>query len=631
MNIFKSVLFGSLVLCYSAQAQTLSTNNKKAIDLYVQADNYRVRGQYDQAVSLLQQAIDKDKKFEEAYHRLAIVYRSMDRLSFATENFEKGLALVDGGKRNSYLFELADIYLKQGDYAKAENYCKLFLEKEKMDKPKIDKIKLWSRQANYAIENKDVVSDFIIEPLPDIVNKYQRQYFPVVTGDDSQLIFTARFGTARNDNEDIVISTKRNDGTWGEPISISNNINTIQREGACTISADGRHLIFTVCGAMGCDLYESRRTGKDWSVPKNLGPNINSADWDSQPTLSADGRELYFVSDRKGGVGGYDIWHSQLEESGWTKAKNLGPTINTVFDEISPYIHVNNQDLYIVSSGYPGFGGYDIYRSQKTKEGWRSPINLGKPLNDHLDQYSFIVSGDGAIGYYSRAENKSTSRLFKITLPENLITRAKGNVVKGIVQNANSNNPVGAWVELFDLKENKMISKVRADSIDGGYLMILPGGSEYALYVRKPGYLFQSLHFNYEESKELKPVIKNINLVPIQKDASIVLNNLFFDVNKYELKPQSITELSEVIIFLNQNPALKVEIGGHTDNSGTEVYNQQLSEKRANSVAEYLTAHQISKQRIIIRGYGSKNPIAANDSDDNRQLNRRIEFKILSN
>jgi OmpA-OmpF porin, OOP family len=632
MNIFKSVSLITLVVLYSAAtAQTLSTKNKKAIDLYIQADNYRVRGQYDQAISMLQEAIDKDKKFEEAYHRLAIVYRGMDKLPLATENFERGLQLTEGVKRNSYLYELADIYLRQGDYVKSDNYSKQFLEKEKMDKPKIDKVKLWSSQANYAIANANVVSNFVIEPLSDVVNKYQRQYFPVVTGDDSQLIFTARFGTARNDNEDIVISTKRSDGNWGEPISISSNINTIQREGACTISADGRHLIFTVCGTMGCDLYESRKTGKDWSVPKNLGPSINSADWDSQPTLSADGRELYFVSDRKGGVGGYDIWHSQLEESGWTKAKNLGTAVNTKFDEISPYIHVNNQDLYVVSNGYPGFGGYDIYRSQRTKEGWGTPINLGKPLNDHLDQYSFIVSGDGTLGYYSRAENKNTSRLFKITLPENLVTRSKGNVVKGVVQNANTNAPVGAWVELFDLKQNKMISKVRADSVEGNYLMILPGGSEYALYVRKPGYLFQSLHFNYEGASELKPVIKNINLVPIQQNATMVLNNIFFDVNKYELKSQSITELEEVIIFLNQNPTLKVEISGHTDNSGTEIYNQQLSEKRAQSVAEYLTAHEVSKQRIITKGYGSKRPIAVNDSDDNKQMNRRIEFKIVSN
>jgi outer membrane protein OmpA-like peptidoglycan-associated protein len=216
-------------------------------------------------------------------------------------------------------------------------------------------------------------------------------------------------------------------------------------------------------------------------------------------------------------------------------------------------------------------------------------------------------------------------------LPENLVTRAKGNVVKGNVINATNTKPVGAWVELFDLKENKMISKVRADSLEGDYVMILPGGSEYALYVRKPGFLFQSLHFNYEESTALKPVIKNINLVPIQQNATMVLNNIFFDLNKYDLKPQSITELEEVVIFLNQNPTLKVEIGGHTDNTGTEVHNQQLSEQRAKSVADYLKANQIEKQRIFIKGYGSQKPVSANDTEESKQQNRRIEFKILAN
>lgn len=626
MNISKFLfIVGTLLFSEHSFAQTLSTSNKKAIDLYIQSDNYRVRGQYDQAVSLLKQAIEKDKKFEEAYHKLAAVYKSMDKLPLATENLEHGLSLVDGLKMISYFYDLADLYLRQGEYTKAETYCKRYLEKEKMDKPRIDKVKLWSKQAAYSIANTNVVSDFRIEPLSDVVNKYPLQYFPVVTGDDSQLIFTARF----SNNEDIVVSTKGEDGNWGEPVSISNNINSNQREGACTISADGRHLIFTVCGANGCDLYESRKVGRAWSVPVNLGPNVNSTSWDSQPTLSADGRELYFSSDRKGSLGGYDIWYTQLEDTGWTKAQNLGPTINTKYDEISPYIHVNNQDLYIVSNGYPGFGGYDIYRSQKTKNGWGELKDLGKPLNDHLDQYSFIVSGDGAIAYYSRAENKNTSRLFKITLPENLITKSKGNVVKGFVTNSSTNKPISSWVELFDLKENKMIAKVKSDSVDGNYLMILPGGSEYALYVRKPGFLFQSLHFNYEESAESKPVTKDIKLLSVQQNATVVLNNLFFDLNKYELKQNSTTELEEVISFLNQNPTIKIEIGGHTDNSGTEPYNQQLSEKRANSVAEYLVAHQVEKLRIVTKGYGSKKPIASNDSEENKQLNRRIEFKIL--
>lgn len=613
-----------------SDAQPLSTKNKKAIELYTQADNYRVRGQFGEAVSLLKEAILKDKKFEEAYYRLAITYKSMESPAQASETFEQGLALVqDGARKKSYLYELADIHLKQANYAKSQGFCKQFLELEKTDKRRIDKVALWSGQAAYSIANESVFVDFKIEPLSETVNQYPMQYFPVVTGDESQLIFTARFGGSRNDNEDIVVSTKAADGSWLAPVSISNNINTIQREGACTISADGRHLIFTVCGTMGCDLYESRKTGSQWSVPKSMGPAINSSGWDAQPSLSADGRELYFVSERKGGMGGYDIWYSQLEETGWTKAINLGPSINTQFDEISPYIHVNNQNLYVVSNGYPGFGGYDIFRAERLTDGWGQPVNLGKPLNDHKDQYSFIVSGNGAIAYYSKEESKNRSRLFKITLPDNLITKSRGNVVKGVVINSTTKNSITAAVELFDLKENSMISKVNSDSVSGEYLMILPGGSEYALYVSKPGFLFQSLHFSYEENTELKPVIKNISLSPAQQNAIVVLNNIFFDLNKYELKPQSITELKEVVNFMNKNPGLKIEIGGHTDDSGTEAYNQQLSAKRANAVAEFLKNNQIPTQRIVVKGYGSQKPVLPNTSEENKQQNRRIEFKIL--
>lgn len=610
-------------------AQPLSTKNKKAIDLYVQADNYRVRGQFKEAVSLLQQALEKDKKFEEAYYRLAITYKGMENLALSASTFEQGLALVqDVARKKSYLYDLTDINLKQGKYEKARSFAEQFLLLEKSDKRKIDKVSLWKTQAAYALANKDEVGKFIIEPLSESVNQYPMQYFPVVTGDGTHLIFTARFGGARNDNEDIVISTLSNDGSWGAPVSISKNINTIQREGACTISADGRHLIFTVCGSNGCDLYESRKKGNEWSVPKNLGPTINSPGWDAQPSLSADGRELYFVSERKGGFGGYDIWYSQWSDRGWTQAKNLGPTINTQFDEISPYIHVNNQNLYIVSNGYPGFGGYDIYRSEKSETGWGQPVNLGQPLNDFNDQYSFIVSGDGAIGYYSKEESKNRSRLFKITLPDNLVTKSKGNIVKGTVVHAVTHASLDAVIELIDLKKSSTVAQVTSDSVTGSYLMVLPGGSEYALYVNRPGFLFQSLHFNYTQNTN-QPVIKDIALQPVMQNAKVVLNNLFFDLNEYQLKPESITELKEVVDFMNQNPMIRIEISGHTDASGTESYNLQLSAKRAQAVADYLKSHQISDKRIATKGYGSQQPVAPNTTEENRQLNRRIEFKIL--
>ncbi len=620
-----------IILCvYSSSVigQTLSTKNKKAQELYFEADNYRVRGQFKEAISFLNEAIAKDKNFEEAYYRLGLIYKAQENYPLAGTTFGQGLSLVkEDVRRKMYLYELTNVNLRHANYQDAAAFSIQFLQIEKSDKRKIDLVKVWKSQAEYALANQ-VDLPYRIAPLSDTVNAFPMQYFPALTADNTQLIFTARFGGARNDNEDLLVSRKEN-GRWSAPVSISPNINTIQREGACTISADGRHLILTICGSFGCDLFETRRTGNVWSQPKNLGPSINSTNWDSQPSLSADGRELYFVSDRKGGVGGYDIWYSQLLETGWSKAKNLGLDINTPFDEISPYIHVNNQTLYIVSNGYPGYGGYDIYVSEKQETGWTTPENMGKPLNDHKDQYSFMVASDGALAYYSREESKNRSRLYRIDLPEDKIVKSKGNVVKGTVSDSKS-NPLNANVELFDLKLSKRIAVVNADSVSGEYVMVLPGGSEYALYVRKKGYLFHSLHFNYEEEVRSEPVVKNIALIPIQQNASVVLNNLFFDLNKYELKPQSETELKEVVDFLNQNPELKIEIGGHTDNLGTEIYNQQLSERRADSVADFLKKHQISPLRIVTKGYGSKSPLRPNNSDENRQVNRRIEFKILA-
>jgi len=613
-----------------SQAQTLSSKNKKAIELYTESDNYRVRREYDKAIQLLEQAIEKDKRFEEAYYRMALIYRAQDNLGKAIEYFKQGLAITQGTPRSkAYLYDLTQTELRLGFYKNSVDYSTAFFEMEKTDVKRIAQVKLWKSQAEYSLEHEKDMFDYKITVLSDTVNAYPMQYFPAVTADQSQLIFTARFGGSRNENEDLVVSNRNPNGSWGRPVSLSENINTIRREGACTISADGRHLIFTVCGERGCDLYESRKTGAVWSQPKSLGAAINTPSWDAQPSLSADGRELYFVSDRPGGRGGYDIWYSRLDESGWMKAVNAGNAINTPFDEISPYIHVNNKTLYIVSNGYPGFGGYDIYMAEKIENGWAAPINLGKPLNDHQDQYSFIVTNDGAMAYYSKEESKNRSRLYKIQLPQNLVTPYKGNVLKGNVEDVKSGKPLKARIELFNIQKNESISVVESDSITGQYLMVLPGGAEYALYVSRPSYLFQSLHFNYLQTEEVKPVIKNISLIPAEKNASMVLNNLFFDVDKYELKPQSITELGEIVRFLQSNLSLKIEISGHTDNSGSEAYNQQLSLKRAASVVEYLKDQGVDPSRLFMKGFGAQKPIRPNDSEENRQLNRRIEFRIL--
>ena len=205
----------------------------------------------------------------------------------------------------------------------------------------------------------------------------------------------------------------------------------------------------------------------------------------------------------------------------------------------------------------------------------------------------------------------------------------KSNYVKGIVRDAQTRSPLGARVELFNINKNELASTVLADSISGEYLIVLTQGADYALYVSHPGYLFKSLNFNYEVQAQLTPVLLDVLLDPAKAGASAVLNNIFFDLNKYDLKEKSVTELQKVARFLTENPSLRIEIAGHTDNIGAASYNLQLSLKRAQAVSDYLVAHGIGQTRLTQKGYGAEKPLVPNDSEENRQINRRIEFRLL--
>lgn len=621
-------------------AQTgLDTKSKKAAELYIESDNFRVRGQYQEAIGALTEAIQKDKKFTEAYYRLGVVYMNLKEYPKAINNFKYALTLTeDIRKRKMIWFDLGDAYMTSGQYKDALYVLSDFMKAETQNKQRMNKATVWIESARFALENQSVENAYKPKPLSDTVNCFPLQYFPVLTADQQELIFTRRRGHGRDDDEDMVISRKDASGRWLSPESISKNINTPDNQGTCTISADGRKLIFTSCGDRGyggnCDLFESIKTGTEWSKPVNLGPNVNSADWESQPTLSADGRTLYFVSDRKGGFGRNDIWFSTLGDNGkWTKARNLGEPINTQYDERSPFIHVNGRTLYFSSNGLVGFGGYDIYFTELTDKSWSKPVNMGSPINNHEDQYSLFITADGEKGYYSHEENlpngQEKSVIVEIKIPENQVVKYKSNYVKGIVTDSKTKQVLKARIELFDINKNEIVSLVESDSLSGKYLMVLTQGSEYALYVNRKGYLFKSLNFNYSESINLDPLTIDVSLEPASKGSVSVLQNIFFDVDKYELKEKSVTELEKVVRFMQENPQIKVEIGGHTDNTGNASYNVQLSEKRAAAVYQYIISKGIEPKRLISKGYGSSKPIISNDTKEGRQQNRRIDFTIL--
>ncbi|MEZ4944969.1 MAG: OmpA family protein [Cyclobacteriaceae bacterium] len=638
IRVIALILFTAVCTLSNAQS-SLSTKSKKAIALYTEADNYRVRGQYNQAISLLQQAIERDKNFVEAYYRLGITFKAMRDFNRSNLSFEKGLSLTQNPKtQKGFFMDLGDNYLRLGNYEEALKYFNHYLAAETMNKQRIALVELWKRNAEYGLRNKKIQSQFQPRQLNGTVNSFGLQYFPVLTADEQELIFTRRMGPGPDDDEDLVVSKKDENGNWTTPVSISKNINSKFNEGTCTISADGRTLIFTSCigrrGYGNCDLFYSRKVGDEWSYPVNIGPEINSSAWESQPSLSADGRVLYFISDRSGGIGGRDIYVSRKTVDGnWSKAEVMPQPINTPFDEISPFIHVNGRTLFYATNGKPGFGGFDIFRAEMADGKWEMPVNFGSPVNDHEDQFSLFITADGTRGYYSHEDGtrENSARLYEMTIPEELQIAYRSNFVKGIVKDKKTGIPLQSHIELFDLKKDELVSVVESDSVSGQYLMVLNAGSDYALYVTASDYLFQSLNFNYEDNLNPEPVVIDILLDKAETGATAVLNNIFFDFDQYELKDKSLTELNKVVRLLNDKPSIQVEISGHTDSDGSASYNKQLSLKRAQSVVSYLVEKGINRARLSEKGYGADHPIRPNDSEENKQANRRIEFKIIQN
>jgi len=624
------------VLIPSITSAQYHTKSKKAIKYFERSSELLKSRNYPEAVNYLQMAIEKDPDFAEAHLRLGTNYLTLGDFENAKGYLESAVRIIPNDPKTIGAYvALADIYNRQGDYQKSLN-C---IDKVKtfIPPPRIaSSIAKLEENANFALHQLENPLPFDPKPLPDNVNEYDLQYFPVLTADQNTLVFTRRQSRDPQFDEDMVVSTRDADGSWSTPEPISENINTRFNEGTCTISANGRTIIFTSCSgraSMGsCDLYISYKLGEEWSEPENMGTNINRRSWESQPSLSADGKILYFVSDRPGGRGKRDIWMSKAVDGGWSRAVNLGPTINTAEEEVSPFVHVNGQVLYFSSKGFTGMGGYDIFSSELKNGKWSPPKNLGYPINTADDQVSLFITADGKRGYYSY-EQKGTGQyksiLYEFEVPEAIRIINKSNYITGKILDVETREPLGAMVELFDINADSLKSRVTSDSLTGEYLQVLTEGSEYALYVNRPGYLFESLRFDYQESRDRDPIEIDIFLKPIKTGTAATLNNIFFDVDKYELKQKSKTELNRTVAFLETNPRVRVVISGHTDNSGNDAHNLELSKNRAKAVYDYLIQQGVNPERLRYRGYGSKRPIASNDNEEGRQMNRRIEFEVL--
>ncbi|UFH53281.1 OmpA family protein [Spirosoma sp. KNUC1025] len=612
--------------------------DKKAQELYAQSIKLFGERKAGEAIPFMEQAVKQDPAFTDAYLKLGQLYEFTRRYDPAIAAYRNAIRLQPDNPSSGGAYQaLSTILLRLGRYVEALPYLEKFQTLFPSQSPQAKRVARQLETARFGQEAMQHPQAVDPKPLSSVLQTTPSQYFPVLTADEQTLVFTA---LKPEGDEDLMTATF-NGETWSPPVSLASSINTPENEGTASLSADGYMLVFTACqgrkGYGSCDLYVSRKTGTEWSAPENLGPTINTRFYESQPALSADGRQLYFVSDRPGGKGHRDIWRSEFGQDGtWSEPVNLGEPVNTSLNEASPFIHPNGQSLFFASDGHVGMGGYDLFVADNGPSGWSMPTNLGYPINNSEDQASLFVSANGKRAYYSYEEQKDgisqKSRLYTFDLPEPLRDRVKPvSYLKGIVADAKTQKPLAATVELIDLKTNQVVSRVQADSQTGQYTAVLPSGGEYALYVSVPGYLFKSLSFDYTQKTIGDGLSLRVPLEPVisGSTANETLNNLFFETGRYDLAEKSRTELDRLAAFLQTNPTVTIEIAGHTDDVGDAAANLTLSQKRAQAVVAYLTKAGITPNRIRAVGYGKTRPLAPNTSDENRRLNRRIQWRVI--
>ncbi|PJJ54840.1 OmpA family protein [Hymenobacter chitinivorans] len=496
------------------------------------------------------------------------------------------------------------------------------------------------------------------------VNSPYADYGPVISADESVILFTSRrdnsTGKERDPEtggffEDIYQSTRTASG-WSPARNLGKPVNNEGHDATVGLSPDGQRMLVYL-EDNGGDLNESELRGAAWRKPEKMGSRINSRAHESSAAYTPDGRSLYFVSDKPGGLGSRDIYKVEIEGRG--PAVNLGPTINTPYGEEGVFLHPDGKTMYFSSEGHNSMGGYDIFKSVFENGKWSQPENLGWPINTPDDDVFFVISASGRHGYYSsfRDDGLGSKDIYQITFlgaekppvlsqedqllasraqpvkeaslaPPVPIATAQVTILKGVVTDEATKQPLEATIDVVDNSRNELIASFRANAQSGRYLVSLPSGVNYGIVVRQQGYLFHSENFDLPAGAAYSEVVKDIALKKLDVGVKVVLNNIFFDFDKATLRKESTAELERLQKLMVETPALRLEISGHTDNVGKAEYNKDLSQRRAKAVVDYLVGKGVDKGRLTFAGYGDSQPVATNATKAGRQLNRRTEFKV---
>lgn len=655
------------------------------------------------AVSLMSQPIDdiakmqNDKKYRDAYDKAEAalldfnyeealeIYLKWDSVypNNANLNFKIGYCYAnmssDKPRAIPYLEKAASSVVREyvGDYIESnapvdlfmllgivyhidykfnkavENFDK-FIKYAEFDDPElVDSVKVLKEKSYTAIRVINNPLSIKIENLGELVNTNYPEYSPVITSDMKTLYFTSRREGSTGDKkdakglffEDVYYSSLGSDNRWSTAKHIGGKINTVGHEATISISPDGKTILLYRDDKGDGNIYFSELLeNNEWSKPEKLPEPINSKSWETHACFSPDMNFIYFVSNRPGGYGGRDIWVSEKIGGHWTEAENLGPTINTPYDEDSPYMLPDGMTLYFSSQGHENMGGFDIFISTISEDGfWSTPENMGYPVNTTEDDVFYIPTPDEKHAYYSSSKNYGIGGqdLYYMTIVK---AKKKTITLRGRVADANSYKALEADIEFYSKNKEQVVANLTSGKEDGTYKTTLMFGDEYEIKVKADGYKMGTYHIAVAEDEKREELVLDMflsklllagdtakaKLEDVRVGEKITLNNIFYDFDRATLRPESVEELNRLVKLMIDLPTLKIEIMSHTDNVGSDTYNMDLSNRRAESVVSFLIKSGISKDRLVAKGYGESQPVATNTTDEGRQANRRTEFRILS-
>jgi hypothetical protein len=605
---------------------------------------YKKQGDYKKAIKQFDKVLQKSPAYLPAMIEKASVYYMQNNLIDAAKELEK-VNSIDSTYNAEIYFSLGNIYEQLQKKPEAVRSYRRFVNNSSETNSNHSKALENIKRLNFIIDAMSNPVPFEPYDPGPAINTPALEYLATLDIKAELMVFTRRIRA----QEDLYYSIKES-GEWSDAKPIK-ELNTPYNEAAHCISPDGNTLYFTKCEQRqtfgSCDLFVSKKSAQKWSAPQNMGALVNSASWDSQPVVSADGNTLYFSSTRPGGFGGRDIWYSTKGRDGnWSLPVNAGKTINTKRNEESPFLHADGKHLYFMSDGHLGLGGYDLFVSKKEKGVWTQPMNLGYPINTESDEGAIRVAPDGVTAYFSSdrqdlsGDGSKDLDIYAFSLyPE--IQATPVSYVEGIVRDKLTSELLQLEISIFDNQESKWISDISSD-YKGEFTIALPPGRDYNITIDHPGYVFHSEHFDLFDHKNIDTAFQIlIDLVPLPIkgepakeppafEEEFVLKNIFFDSGSSILDTtRSGIELKGLVSFLSLNRELNIVIEGHTDSVGGDEDNMILSSDRANAVREYLVDAGISSSRIQSRGYGESRPLASNDTEHGRQLNRRTSFKII--